>query len=116
MLSRLKPDSGEVATLGAPEHLTERAREWVENVTQEYALDPHHRHLLVLAAEALDRGEEARIALADHGMTYLDRFGAPRSHPAVAVERDSRLAFARLLRELDLDGAPAPDSRPPRGR
>ena len=34
----------------------------------------------------------------------------------VEVKRDSRLAFARLVREIDLDGAPAPDPRPPRLR
>lgn len=69
----------------------------------EYALEPHHLHLLKLACEALDRAEEARGALATHGTTYIDRFGAPRLRPEVAVERDSRLSFARLCRELDLD-------------
>ena len=52
--------------------------------------------------------------LAGHGMTYVDRFGAPRARPEIAVERDSRFAFARLLRELDLDlKAPADNRRPP---
>ena len=47
------------------------------------------------------------------GLTYLDRFGVPRGAAEVAIERDSRLAFARLIRELDLDQAGDPD-RPPR--
>jgi phage terminase small subunit len=70
--------------------------------------------LLTLAAEAWDRCQQAREALAKHGLTFEDRFGCPRSRPEIAVERDSRLAFARLLRELDLDVEPPPDgSRPP---
>ena len=59
--------------------------------------------LLTLASEAWDRGQQARKLLATHGLVYVDRFGAPRARPEVAIERDSRLAFARLLRELDLD-------------
>jgi hypothetical protein len=77
-------------------------------------LEPHHRRLLSLAAGAWDRAEEARAALAEHGTTYTDRFGQPRARPEVAIERDSRVGFARLLRELDLDGEAGPDPRLPR--
>jgi hypothetical protein len=83
-------------------------------VVNGYELDEHHVRLLQLAAEAWDRAEEAREALAQHGNVYNDRFGSPRARPEIAIERDSRLAFARLLRELDLDAEPPPDaSRPP---
>jgi phage terminase small subunit len=76
-------------------------------------LDSHHVRLLTKACEAWDRSERAREALAKYGMTYEDRFGAPRSRPEVAIERDSRLAFARLVRELGLDVALPSDTRPP---
>jgi phage terminase small subunit len=70
--------------------------------------------LLVLACQAWDRAEQAREILAREGLTFMDRFDCPHARPEVAVERDSRLAFARLVRELDLDiSAPAEPSRPP---
>ena len=59
--------------------------------------------LLTLASEAWDRAEEARKAVQRHGLTYDTRLGEPRARPEVAIERDARLGFARLLRELDLD-------------
>lgn len=80
----------------------------------EYELEDHHIRLLTLAGEAWDRGQQARTAIERHGLTYLDRFGAPRKRPEVSVEAESRIAFARLLRELDLDvDAPTPEVRPP---
>jgi len=83
-------------------------------VSAEYELEDHHLRLLTLAAEAWDRTQQAREALEEHGLTYLDRFDQPRSRPEVAIERDSRIAFARLLRELALDIEAPPDAaRPP---
>ena len=95
----------------APEHLSEATQRWWRSVYKEYELQPHHIKLLTLAAEALDRAEEARLALQEQGVTFLDRFGQPKASPMVAIERDSRIAFARLLRELALD-VQAPESRP----
>jgi hypothetical protein len=80
----------------------------------EFRLEEHHERLLTLAGEAWDRATEAREALAEHGLTYVDRFDQPRARPEVAIERDSRLAFARLIRELDLDGEPLAEPRIPR--
>lgn len=80
----------------------------------EYELGQHHVKLLTLLCEALDRGEHARETIAASGAYVRDRFGQLKAHPAVAVERDARIAVARLTRELDLDGDPAPDPRPPR--
>lgn len=98
----------------APAHLQPRTGAWWRDTLATYALEEHHERLLTLACEAWDRAEEARNALLEHGLTYIDRFGAPHARPEVAIERDSRVAFARLVRELDLDGEPAPDPRPPR--
>jgi phage terminase small subunit len=86
---------------------------WFASVLKEYELDSHHIRLLTKACEAWDRSEQAREAIAKHGMTFEDRFGAPRDRPECAIERDSRLAFARLLREIGLDAASPSDCRPP---
>lgn len=98
----------------APDHLAPSTGRWWLSVAGDYELEPHHLRLLTLAAESWDRCQQAREALDRLGIVYLDRFGAPRSRPEIAVERDSRLAFARLLRELDLDVEPPPErGRPP---
>jgi phage terminase small subunit len=97
-----------------PKHLRSSTKQWFGQVVSEYTLEPHHLHLLTLACEARDRAEQAREILAREGVTFTDRFGSPRARPEVAVERDCRLAFARLVRELDLDTEATPDAaRPP---
>ena len=107
------PSRPQRAVTPAPEHLQEPTRAWFERVCAAYVLEDHHVRLLTLAAEAWDRCQQAREGLAA-GLTYTDRFGSPRMRPEVAVERDSRMAFARLLRELDLDvEPPSGGTRPP---
>ena len=99
----------------APAHLSEATRTWWSSVVDDYQLEPHHLRLLQLAGEAWDRSQQAREVLNEAGLTYTNRFGDPVLRPEAAVERDSRLAFARLIRELDLD-VEAPNegrTRPP---
>ena len=98
-----------------PDHLSQSAADWWLEVLRDFALEPHHLRLLQAACEAWDRMTQARQALADHGgLTFTDERGTIRAHPAVAMERDARTAFARLVRELDLDtGAPSEAPRPP---
>ncbi|MDO8616083.1 MAG: P27 family phage terminase small subunit [Dehalococcoidia bacterium] len=97
----------------APSHLSAPSRAWWRSVTDGYLLEEHHVRLLTLACEAWDRCEQARAVLTTSGLTFEDRFGCPRARPEVAIERDSRVAFARLLRELALDVEPPKDNRPP---
>ena len=99
------------STPRAPSHLAETTKTWWQSVVKGYELEPHHLRLLQLAGEAWDRSQAAREIIAAEGVTFRDDRGNPRAHPAVAIERDSRIAFARLLRELDLDVEPPADNR-----
>lgn len=99
---------------GAPKHLSVASKRLWRGVVADYELDPHHLEVLRLALEARDRCEEARQILEVEGVTYVDRFGAPRKHPAVAIEENARLQCIRAWRELDLEGEPLPDPRLPR--
>lgn len=45
------------------------------------------------------------------GPTFVDDRKNVRAHPAIAIERDARVGFARLVRELDLDTEPPTPSR-----
>ncbi len=85
-----------------PEHLSKQAHEFWQWASDEYQLNRDELHLLLMACEAMDRCIQARKRLAKQGLTYNDRFGQPKSRPEVAIERDSRLAFARLVKQLGL--------------
>jgi|ERR1700687_3312803 len=101
-------------TITPPKHLKAETQKWFASVVEEYELEPHHVKLLTLAAESWDRSCQARLAIAEHGLCYTDRFGAPRKRPEVSVAEASTIAFARLTRELDLDcGSPATTPQPP---
>jgi phage terminase small subunit len=106
------------ATTAAPGHLTDASQALFCRITADYQLtgDDAALTLLRLACEAVDRCEQARLRLAADGPFIPDRFGVLKVHPAVAVERDSRLSAARLLRELGLspDESSLNDNRPPR--
>jgi phage terminase small subunit len=99
---RLVQPIGPLEVPDPPSHLSEAMQAWWRQVMGDYELEAHHQHLLECACDCWDRMVQARTTIATEGLTK-----GSRRHPAVAIELDSRLQFARLLRELDLD-APAP--------
>jgi P27 family predicted phage terminase small subunit len=95
-----------------PKHLRAATSAWWTDVVAEYEFQSHHIRLLTKACESWDRSEQAREGLLRHGLTFDDRFGSHHARPEVAIERDSRLAFARLIREIGLDVSAPSDTRP----
>jgi P27 family predicted phage terminase small subunit len=91
-----------------PPHLSEAMQSWWTQTVEAYELDAHHLRLLETACDAWDRMVQARETLREEGLTVTTKNGT-RKHPCADIERDSRLAFARLIRELDLD---CPEPRP----
>jgi P27 family predicted phage terminase small subunit len=97
-----------------PAHLRPETAAWWRAVLRDFDLEEHHLRLLQAACEAWDRLQQARERIDRDGLTIPTGDTGMKAHPAVAIERDSRLAFARLVRELDLDaGAPSEGRRPP---
>jgi len=95
----------------APAHLAEATRQWWSQIVDSYTFEDFELRLLTAASEAWDRKESARSVIEKDGLTYKDRFGQPATRPEVSIERDSRLAFLRAMRELNLKAEP-PDVRP----
>ena len=93
-----------------PAHLRAETRKWVKGILADYELESHHFRQLIKTSEAFDRSEQAREELLVDGLTVVDRYGTKKAHPCVGIERDSRTAFFRGLRELALDGVEVPDA------
>ncbi len=91
-----------------PKHVSPTMRRWMNRVMDEWEIDRAGFKVLLVAAESWDRLQAARKVLTEKGISYVDRFGAPKARPEVAVERDARIAFLRALRELNLE-APKPE-------
>src|SRR5215467_15787586 len=78
-------------------HLAPATRAWFKSVSRMYALEPHHSRILLLAAQAWDRGCEGRQRLHAEGLTVPTQQGL-KQHPCVRIEHESREQFARLVK------------------
>jgi phage terminase small subunit len=94
-----------------PDHLSSAMKQWFASVISDHEqIEPHQLLTLQAACEAWDRSQQAREALKT-GLTYSDERGMLRARPEIAIERDSRIAFVRCVRELKLDIAPPTGNR-----
>lgn len=62
-----------------PAHLSKESTVFFRKTVESYELDDHHLLLLSKAMEAQDLAEKCRKILDKEGLTYTDRFGAPRA-------------------------------------
>jgi P27 family predicted phage terminase small subunit len=85
-----------------PSHLSPVMQAWWTEVVANHELQPHQLFVLQCACEAFDAKEQARKTLLKLGTVYEDAKGTLKPRPETIIERDSRAAFARLVRELGL--------------
>src|SRR6266540_463623 len=85
-----------------PGHLSKKMKDFWRGVFELDNPQPYHILLLTKACESFDRAEHARRILKKEGLTFEDRFGAPHARPEVAIERDHRALFAKLLGQCHL--------------
>jgi hypothetical protein len=95
-----------------PNHLKPETLAWCQKILADYQLESHHVKILIQAGETWDRIGQARERIEAEGPYFADRWGQPKKHPALDDERNNRVVFARLIRELNLSDE-APESRPP---
>ena len=101
-------------SIKAPTHLKAAGRKLWESVALSFELEEHDFALLTVLAEALDRKNQAEKDLREYkSLTFANRHGELKPHPAIAVVRDCAVLMARLRRELCLSEEEPPDSRPP---
>ena len=105
------------SSIKPPSHLKNAGKKLWESVTTIFELEEHDFVLLLAWAETLDRKNQAEKDLRKYGsITFENRHGELKPHPAIAVVRDCNVMMARLRRELCLSEEEPPDSRPPRMR
>lgn len=84
----------------APAGLSRRAVRLWKAVLEEFELSPAELELLRSALVALDRADQAAEVIDAEGVTVLDRYGTPKSHPAADIEARNRVIFGRFVAQL----------------
>jgi phage terminase small subunit len=98
-----------------PDHLSDPAKAWFSAIVTEFSMESEAEwRLLEEAAGCVQRIDEARAAIQEHGLLIETGTGSWKPNPAVVIERDCRTLLARLLRELRLNGTELTENRPPR--
>ena len=97
-----------------PAHLSPEMKVFFKAILKDFNLENHHIVLLTRACENLDRAEQARLQVAEEGLTTVDRYGSIKTHPCCKIELDAKNSARLLLRELGLDLEPAEAGRGPR--
>jgi P27 family predicted phage terminase small subunit len=95
----------------APKNIRPEAKQLWKQVHQDWEVDPAGQEILRVAVISLSRFLEAREIIDREGATYTTPTGQIKKHPALEVEKASRMGFLACMRELGLDY----DDEPKRG-
>lgn len=99
-----------------PGYLSARSRELWGYYAEHYQFERHQLEILTDALRARDRAWQAKQQLDAEGLTIQDRFGKPKKHPCVDIEKEYIKLHSNLMMSLGLDYEPLHDrpGRPPR--
>jgi len=95
-----------------PAHLGKAGRALWADIMADYVLeDGDAWALLEAACTCADRLQQARDTIKEEGCFAVDRYGSPKAHPALLLEKDARNGLIQSLRALRLD-ADTPETAP----
>jgi len=83
----------------------EAKRLWRE-IHAKFTLEADQCEVLRTACDALARLYQARDVLNNEGLTFQSPSGQIRSHPANAIEKQSRVGFLQAIKQLGIDWDP----------
>ena len=97
-----------------PSFLGKAGKSWLRQIVSDFDFGSESDWATaVQAAGALDRIEQARAAINEHGLLVRTDRGALKRNPAVSIERESKILFSRLCGELKLGDTAADTEHPP---
>jgi hypothetical protein len=85
-----------------PSHLKVPGRKWAKKISEMLNVSEGESDAIIMAAECINRMASAREQIDRDGVTVNDRFGIPKCHPAVIVERDQKVLFLQICRSLKI--------------
>lgn len=81
-----------------------RGKEFYDCILDEYLIhDTFGKSVLWQAAQCIDRAQECHEILDRDGLTFQDKTGTIRQHPATKVEQMAKVSFCSLMRLVGLD-------------
>ena len=102
----------------APKSLDKESRGIWKSITDSWELDESMLLVLQISLESLTRLRQAQAEVERDGLTYKTQSGIIKSHPSLALEKESRAAWMQSWKMLNL-GIEPPNfttGRPPAGR
>lgn len=98
-----------------PGRLSREAKAWWKRILDAFPLEDASLLILESGLECFDTMRQAQETIRKSGTVVDDRFGCPKMHPAVLIERDAKSAMLRHFKALSIDLEPLRDApgRPP---